>query len=762
MKKLLFMVFLALLLILSAGAVSAFDVNSTDANMTSSDDALEIPLENDNILKESDKNRTELVSPTTTIYYKGDFRITLMDSNTNETLANKTIDFDINDVKYTSKTDSNGIASVNLLLSPGKYTVKVNFAGDDIYQPSNNLTSALEILPTVKAYDVTKYYNGPAQYSATFTTSQGTPLSNRDVTIIVNGKSYTKRTNSNGVVSLPVNLKPGNYRVTSTDPVTGYRITTNFRILETISANNIQKFIGDGKKFTAKFLKNNGQPLAKKYIKFKLKGKTYKVRTNSKGIAKLSLKKLKKGTYNVICYNKDGLSKSFKVQVYKNKATTRLEMSAYTFYQNESKRIKVKFTTSIGGPSIAGKTIKIKIRGNTYSRKTDDAGMVYLDLPFLTKGLYSVECKYSGTKYIRPSKVSNYLTVLDETNSKLTVKSTTSFGYGAGTQFKVALTAGGVPLVKKAVTFDIKGKKFTKITDDKGIASLTINLNIGKYTINYYAPGDSKVNGTSGSCDIDVFKRSNTKMTWSSKTSFKDSLQTFKVHLTDSNGKAVSYRTVKLSIDGETYTATTNSNGYATVKTSVALGKYRVSVKFEGDNFYVPSSTSKRVDVKLSLFKNGVNEKNGASSSSYLKSSSHCKVGSKKIKALVKSLTKGLKSKTDKAKAIFNYVRDTLEYSYYYNSKYGSSTTLKLKRGNCADHSHLLVAMYRTAGFQARYVHGKCTFSDERTGHVWTQVKIGKTWVCGDAISYRNSLGKIKNWNTKTVTIKGKYASLPF
>jgi transglutaminase-like putative cysteine protease len=71
--------------------------------------------------------------------------------------------------------------------------------------------------------------------------------------------------------------------------------------------------------------------------------------------------------------------------------------------------------------------------------------------------------------------------------------------------------------------------------------------------------------------------------------------------------------------------------------------------------------------------------------------------------------------------------------------------------------------MYRTAGFHARYVHGRCKFSDgDVTGHVWTQVKIGKKWVVGDATSYRNSLGKVKNWNTKHYTLHSKYASIPF
>ena len=147
----------------------------------------------------------------------------------------------------------------------------------------------------------------------------------------------------------------------------------------------------------------------------------------------------------------------------------------------------------------------------------------------------------------------------------------------------------------------------------------------------------------------------------------------------------------------------------------------------------------------------------------YLKSSWHCKVGSAKIKALVKTLTKGLTNRVDKAKAIFNYVRDTLDYGLYYNTRYGALGTLKNKKGNCVDHSHLLVAMYRTAGFKARYVHGVCHFNSGHTyGHVWTQVLIGKTWVCADATSYGNSLGKISNWNTKSYKIHAKYRSLPF
>lgn len=764
-----------LVLIFSAGAIQASEVNMTDSSALnySDDEIIQIedsaeaePIISNNSsnasFSEAIKNKTGLTSPTTNVYYKGSFNVTLKDSDS--ALANKTVTFTINKINYTAVTDENGVSSVNLDLNPGKYTATVYFAGDEGYE-SSSLTAAFKVLPTVKASNLSKYYKGSTKYTATFFDSYGNALANRNVNVTVNGKSYTKKTNSKGAVNMAVNLKPGTYKIVSTDPLTGYGVTTTFKILPTITSKNIKKVEGSGRKFTAKFFKGTGKVLAKKYVKFKVNGKIYKVKTNSKGQASLALKQLKKGTYNVVCYNPDGFSKTFKVQIFKRKASTKLTTGFYTFLPGDNKVIEVKYSTALNDNSNVGRVIKIKINGKTYSKKTDSNGIASLSVKSFKKGLYTVEYSYDGTKYFKAAKAKNLVTIIDNaSDTKLTVKGTKTFGYGAGTPFKVAFTAGGVPLPKRTMTFNVNGKTYTQTTDNKGIAELPINLAIGNYTISYKTNTKFKVNGTSGSCDIKVIQRNASKVVWKCGTSYKDNLQTFKVLVTDSDGKAVSGGDIELTLDGETYCVSVGTNGYATFKASAPIGKYKVSVKFLGNNEFLPSSTSKSIDVKLSKFGKGLNEKNAVSLKAYLKSSSYCKVGSPAIKALVKSLTSGLSNNVDKAKAIFNYVRDNLDYSYYYNSKYGASKTLKLKKGNCVDHSHLLVAMFRTAGFQARYVHGVCHFvkSGDTTGHVWTQVKIGKTWVCADATSYGNDLGRIKNWNTKSYHLHARYASLPF
>lgn len=134
-----------------------------------------------------------------------------------------------------------------------------------------------------------------------------------------------------------------------------------------------------------------------------------------------------------------------------------------------------------------------------------------------------------------------------------------------------------------------------------------------------------------------------------------------------------------------------------------------------------------------------------------------------RIKSLAASITAGKTSAYDKAVAIFNWVRDNIGYSFYYNTEYGAVGTLNAKTGNCVDTTHLLIALERAVGIPAKYVHGTCTFTSGNTyGHVWAQVWVNGKWYSADGTSSKNTFGAINNWNTATYTLKGIYASLPF
>jgi transglutaminase-like putative cysteine protease len=117
----------------------------------------------------------------------------------------------------------------------------------------------------------------------------------------------------------------------------------------------------------------------------------------------------------------------------------------------------------------------------------------------------------------------------------------------------------------------------------------------------------------------------------------------------------------------------------------------------------------------------------------------------------------------DRAVAMFRWVDGNVSYSDYPDTRYGAVGVLKSRTGNCVDTTHLLIALMRSEGIPARYVHGYCQFSNGNwEGHVWAEVYVNGTWYTCDATSSRNSFGVIKNWNTATMILEGRGASINF
>lgn len=138
----------------------------------------------------------------------------------------------------------------------------------------------------------------------------------------------------------------------------------------------------------------------------------------------------------------------------------------------------------------------------------------------------------------------------------------------------------------------------------------------------------------------------------------------------------------------------------------------------------------------------------------YLNETANCQVTNSSIKSLASSLKTG--------SAIFNYIRDIMTYSYYYNTRKGAVKSISDKVANCCDQTHAVIAIARAAGIPARYVHSYCRFSSGWYGHVYAEFYINGKWVVGDTINKNNSLGNITNWNTSTVTVYNRYLELPF
>ena len=136
----------------------------------------------------------------------------LVDSN-NKALSGKNITFTISGKTYTITTDSNGKAALPISVAAGTYSLKMAFAGDDDYLASSktiniNVLANTPAITTGSTSVVRGYY-----FYAYLKDKAGKALSGEKLTIKVNGKTYTKTTNSNGRVALKIKLPAGSYKM---------------------------------------------------------------------------------------------------------------------------------------------------------------------------------------------------------------------------------------------------------------------------------------------------------------------------------------------------------------------------------------------------------------------------------------------------------------------------------------------------------------------------------------------------------------------
>lgn len=150
---------------------------------------------------------------------------------------------------------------------------------------------------TITTADLTTYYSKSTIYKVTVKNGD-TPLTSGSVIFTIDNKEYVGRIGSDGVASVSVNLKPGkHYVIAEYGDVLAKGLIT---VKKSIITKDVTKKVKKTGKFTVKILNKNGKAYAKQIVKVKFKGKTYKLKTNKKGIATLKLtKKIKAGKYTV-------------------------------------------------------------------------------------------------------------------------------------------------------------------------------------------------------------------------------------------------------------------------------------------------------------------------------------------------------------------------------------------------------------------------------------------------------------------------------
>ena len=217
------------------------------------------------------KNVTVTINPTIISedlvkMYQNDtrFYVKFTDS-TGKALTKTTVKFNIHGVFYTKKTDKDGVADLGIMLRPGEYILTA-------YNPVTGEEKGFNI--TVKSLivqsDLTKYYLNNSKFQATIYDKNGSLAVGKNVTFNINGVFYTKITDSNGVVSLAINLRPGEYIITTM--YEGLAVGNNIVVLPTLVTRDLNMTYGDGSNFTAQTLDGQGKPLANQNVTFNING----------------------------------------------------------------------------------------------------------------------------------------------------------------------------------------------------------------------------------------------------------------------------------------------------------------------------------------------------------------------------------------------------------------------------------------------------------------------------------------------------------
>lgn len=250
-----------------------------------------------------------LISKDIVKYYRNgtQFYATVLDFKGNP-LANTTVMFNINGVFYNKTTDENGTAKLNIWLRPGKYIITIfNLVTGE--QAGNNVTVLSKI---VENYDLVKYYKNASKFSVKILDSQGYPVEGTIVTFNINGVFYYKETDSNGIASLAINLRPGKYVITTM--YGQYDVGNNVTVLPTLQTSDLKMKYLDGSAFNARVVDGQGNPLANQIVTFNVNGVFYNKVTNDEGIASLNIR-LMKGEYIITSiYNGFETGNTIKIQ----------------------------------------------------------------------------------------------------------------------------------------------------------------------------------------------------------------------------------------------------------------------------------------------------------------------------------------------------------------------------------------------------------------------------------------------------------------
>ncbi|MDO5825714.1 MAG: Ig-like domain repeat protein [Methanosphaera sp.] len=522
----------------------------------------------------------------------------LTDTNNNK-LANRNITFTIDDKTYTTPTNNEGIATQTYTpTNPGKQTITAKYNGDSQHN-SNTATATITVKKintklTVNTSNTTPINNTQVNITATLTDTNGNKLAGQNITITIAGKTYTVKTDNNGVAiksytptTLGKQTITATYKgdskynnSTSNTSITVKKINTKL----VVKASNTTPTLNTSISITATLTDTNGNKLSGQNVTITIAGKTYTVKTNSNGVATKAYTPTTVGKQTItLSYNGDSkynnITNTTNITV--NKINTKLALKVSNNTPKVSDTISITATlTDATGNKVAGQNITITVEDKTYTVKTNNNGIATQTHKLTRAGSTNITAKYNGNNNYNSSNTSTKITVkenMQNTSMTITVNNTTP---RVNDNVMVTFTLKDEknnPIKNQEIKATINGINTTVKTNNNGMA--TTNYTVAKkdknITITATYNGNTTLKATTCNLSLDMYYKVDMELLTGSFDSKPGQTVKLIAHIKD-NGVDIDGGQLVFKLNGVSLKDENGSAVIVNIKKGLAVLEYKI------------------------------------------------------------------------------------------------------------------------------------------------------------------------------------------
>ena len=392
----------------------------------------------------------------------------------------------IADFNETLKTNGNGQFEFDLDgLDEGNYTAEISFKGDGTHVGSalNINVNIYRMNSTINSNNITFIYGQSGILTAYLKDSNGNPIENATVELVIGSVHETLKTDEAGGVNFDLSTKllPDNYEVSLHFNLTNrYRASgiavnvTVDKVPTAISAPDVSCIYGEDKYLVVTLKDKFGNPISNEDVAVDFKVTTWVGKTDDSGQA-IFLVNLAPKSYNAsVGFSGSDIlqasSSTINVVVTQiiEKITTKIEAYDLKCVYNEGKYATVTLKDSYGN-AIVDVPISISINGKSSGYLTDSNGQVKIATDSLVPGTYSLKVSFAGVDNFKGTS-SEFKLVVNKAKPKLTA-SKAKFKVKSAKKYRVTLKNNMNAAIKNVkVSIKVNGKTYSAKTNKKGQA----------------------------------------------------------------------------------------------------------------------------------------------------------------------------------------------------------------------------------------------------------------------------------------------------